>query len=159
MFVFCVARVHRPFHEVERAFAADPARWLRPLIAPAFETTDEVRIRLGARRVGKSVRLLSGDLRRRDGRAMRPIRIEATGPSALFPRVDADLEIAGAGAGQTQISLQGSYQPPLGRLGELLDRTMLHRVAEVAMQRLVDQIAAFSAHPAVGAGAEKLPAR
>lgn len=46
---------------------------------------------------------------------MLPIRIEATGPSALFPRVDADLEIAGAGSGQTQISLQGSYQPPLGR--------------------------------------------
>jgi hypothetical protein len=44
-----------------------------------------------------------------------PLRWEATGVTGrLFPVLDADLTITPAGAGQTLITLNGAYRPPLG---------------------------------------------
>ena len=36
---------------------------------------------------------------------------------------------------RTMVSLLGLYQPPLGRLGEAVDRLVLHRMAESAFER------------------------
>jgi len=70
-----------------------------------------------------------------------PLRLEATGPSAMFPRLDADLDITSLEDGRTQLTMLGSYATPLGRVGVMADRMLLHRLAEKALQGLLDRIA------------------
>lgn len=65
----------------------------------------------------------------------------ATGATALFPRMEADLKIEPLGPALTQLSFEGSYQPPLGAPGAAMDRWALHRVAEASVKNLVDLIA------------------
>jgi hypothetical protein len=56
------------------------------------------------------------------------LRWSATGPFGdLFPTLDADLEVSAASPGLSRVALIGSYRPPLGPVGELLDRTVLRR--------------------------------
>ena len=58
------------------------------------------------------------------------LRWSATGPFGdLFPTLDADLEVSAAGPDRSRVALIGSYRPPMGPVGELLDRTVLHRAA------------------------------
>ena len=40
-------------------------------------------------------------------------------------------------------SFRGSYRPPLGAVGGLLDQALLHRVAEAGIKDLLDQVAAW----------------
>jgi hypothetical protein len=59
-----------------------------------------------------------------------PLRWVATGPTgALFPQLDANLEIAAASPTASNLRLLGSYRPPMGTLGVGVDRVVLHRVA------------------------------
>ncbi len=82
-----------------------------------------------------------------------PLRWEATGVTGrLFPVLDADLTITPAGAGQTLITLNGAYRPPLGGIGAGLDRAMLRRVAAATIRALLTRIADALASPAPAAG-------
>jgi hypothetical protein len=72
----------------------------------------------------------------RDGVTVIPLRWSATGPVGdLFPTLDANLEITACGAGRSRVTLVGSYRPPLGRVGVVLDRTVLHRAGRVTIRR------------------------
>ncbi len=52
----------------------------------------------------------------------------------LHPSIEADLEIEPIDEERTMVSLLASYVPPLGRLGALVDRVALHRLAEAGMR-------------------------
>ena len=65
----------------------------------------------------------------------------ATGATALFPRMEADLTMRPLGPDLTQLSFEGSYEPPLGVPGAVLDRWVLHRVAEASVKNFVDRVA------------------
>lgn len=78
-----------------------------------------------------------------------PLRWEATGPAGeLFPMLDADLILACHGDGQTLLSLTGSYRPPFGRAGAMLDRAILHRLATATIRTLLDGVSAAITQPA-----------
>ncbi len=47
----------------------------------------------------------------------------------LFPVLDADITLTPAGESATTLSLAGSYRPPLGKVGAVLDRVVLRRAA------------------------------
>ena len=71
------------------------------------------------------------------------IRWEATGPGArLFPVLDADLRLASARDQVTLLTVAGVYRPPLGPLGEALDRVILHQVADATIRNFAVRIAA-----------------
>jgi hypothetical protein len=53
----------------------------------------------------------------------------------VYPIVTADLEIEPIDNNRTMVSLLASYDPPLGRLGAIVDRVAMHRVAEAALGR------------------------
>jgi hypothetical protein len=72
-----------------------------------------------------------------------PLRWVAAGPSgALFPQLDANLEISAVSAAESVLRLAGAYRPPLGGVGAGLDRLLLHRVANATARRLVRELAA-----------------
>jgi hypothetical protein len=56
----------------------------------------------------------------------------------VYPAVTADLEIEPIDDRRTMVSLLASYQPPLGRIGAVVDRVAMHRVAESALRRFFE---------------------
>jgi hypothetical protein len=89
------------------------------------------------------VRVLFTSPVHRDGEIAVALRWEASGPGGgLFPALDADIKLTEDGEDRTQVTLTGSYRPPLGALGNKLDRMLLHTVALATIKALLTQIAA-----------------
>jgi hypothetical protein len=99
------------------------------------------RIDAGDLPVAASVRLEVGQPVPAPGRLSIPLSWTAEGASALFPRMDGDLILSTLGPDACQLSLHGSYRPPLGAIGRALDRMLMHRVAESSVKGFVDRIA------------------
>lgn len=99
--------------------------------------------------LSKLVRVRFAQPARRGATLTVPIRWEATGPAGeLFPVLDADLIVARHGDSQTLLALTGSYRPPLGRPGVMLDRAVMHRLATATIRSLLEGLSAAITHPA-----------
>jgi len=110
----------------------------------AYRDGEELRAKVGpgANGYAKTVRLDIGLPEIRPAGLVYPVTWTATGAEALFPKLSADLILAHIGSHKTKLSLQGTYQPPLGPLGKAADRILLRNVAEATVQDWVDRVAA-----------------
>ena len=100
-------------------------------------------LRVGALGVSKVVRVQARDLTEREDLAGLAIRWEVTGPGGgLFPVLDADIRVHPAGEQRTLLTLQGAYRPPLGAVGQALDRAIMHRVAAATIRNFLQRVAA-----------------
>jgi len=101
--------------------------------------------RVGVAGVSKLVRVQARELSWADLSAGIALRWEATGPGGgLFPVLDANLTLTpapGSGAGSV-LELAGVYRPPLGLVGQALDRAVLHRIAAATVRRFLAWVAA-----------------
>ena len=99
--------------------------------------------RVGISGLSKLVRVQARDLASADGSVGLAIRWEATGPGGgLFPVMDADVRLVRAGERACVLTISGVYRPPLGALGQALDRAILHRAAAATIRDFVAQVAA-----------------
>jgi hypothetical protein len=76
----------------------------------------------------------------RPSRFQSAISIRALSNSAFFPRFEGTLSLSPSGT-TSELWLQGSYQPPLGVLGALLDRTVLRNAARRSLDAFLQRIA------------------
>jgi hypothetical protein len=138
------------------------------LIGASYDAYDHegAHLRVGVAGLSKLVRVQVRELAQTDTSAGLAIRWEATGPGGrLFPVLDADVRLAPAGEGATLLAIAGSYRPPLGSLGDALDRAILHRVATATINSFLAQVAAqIGRHPGAaeaaalnGAGSSEPP--
>jgi hypothetical protein len=103
----------------------------------------------GARGLSKLVRVCHLEPARRGATITVPLRWEATGAAGeLFPVLDADLVLARHGDGQTLMALTGSYRPPFGRAGAVLDKAIMHRLATATIRSLLERLSEAITHPA-----------
>jgi hypothetical protein len=73
------------------------------------------------------------------------LRWEVAGVTGgLFPALDADIRLTAVDDDEevVQVTLTGSYRPPLGPLGAGLDQLLLHTVATATLSMLLAQVAA-----------------
>lgn len=143
MFVYYFVFVPRTVGETVQALTDSPGNltvWARL----AYEGGEELRTRVhpGAGKLTKEVEIVVDTPRSLAKSVCVPITWKATGAESLFPRLDADLIVAAVGDQMTQITLRGSYKPPLGPVGELLDRALLHHLAEACVKNFMDRIQA-----------------
>jgi hypothetical protein len=68
---------------------------------------------------------------------------KAASRSALFPTMRATLSVYPLSATETQLELDGDYDPPLGPIGDLLDVTAMRDFAATSVQHFVDDVAAY----------------
>ena len=112
------------------------------LFGPSEDAYGPDLARVGVSGVSKLVRVQVRELSWTDLSAGLALRWEATGPGGgLFPVLDADLKLTPDGAG-ARLTMAGSYRPPLGSLGETLDRAILRRVATATIRSFMAQVAA-----------------
>lgn len=137
--------IDRPFEEAEGAFLSSAENWMPVLASEAnrdgARLLSELGFKVGDRRVGRQIELELGEALRGARLTVRPVRWHAAANAGLFPELDGHIEVAALGAGSTQLGLSANYRPPLGLIGKLADRTLLHRVAEVTVKDFVERVA------------------
>ena len=128
----------------------DGDRWLAPLARQAEDDSATLLARIGAGwasgLLGREVRIALGGWRPRADGMVVSIRWEAAEGGRLFPVLDGDLELAPLGPEQCRVILAASYTPPFGPLGHVLDRALLHRLAESTARSFLVQLAAHLEH-------------
>ncbi|HSM02321.1 MAG TPA: hypothetical protein VK960_07795 [Acidimicrobiia bacterium] len=140
MFIQYYGLVDRPFAEVSRDLIA-MGNGLSSTAAVAYRNGEALMARLsGPGSVAKTVVLeLGAPVHSPDATSV-PLSWWATGTPSLFPTMTADLNVAAIGPELTQITFRGTYKPPLGLVGEVLDKAVLHRFAECSVKDFVDRI-------------------
>jgi hypothetical protein len=68
--------------------------------------------------------------------------LEPASHPRIFPSMTGTLVLFALSPDETQLELSGSYRPPLGPFGELVDATVAHRVAEASVAGLLRDVAA-----------------
>jgi hypothetical protein len=145
MFVRYYLELPIAFSEVEETLLHEPQEWIPGLAEDAEARGEILRAEVGfgppGRRLEKQVEIELGQPFRLASKTVLPMMWRATSAHALFPSLEADLEVAPMGANRTQLSVSARYRPPLGAVGKVVDRALLHRVAEATIKDFVDRAA------------------
>jgi len=160
MFVRYFSELPIPLGQVEAALLSAPQEWIPGLAREAEDLGEHLSIEVGfgpdGRRVSKAVLVEIQDPIRFPSRTVLPMIWRVPGHKALFPTLDADLEVAGLGSNRTQLSISARYRPPLGAVGRALDRALMHRVAEATVKDFVDRVGeGLTARASAAGGAER----
>jgi hypothetical protein len=146
MLIRCYVELPLPLSRVEDVLLARSSAWLATLAGDAADHGEgllaEVGIGPRGPRLGVPVMVRLGDPVRLAGITLVPMTWQPLRAGSLLPHLDADLELAPLGPMRTQLALSGRYRPPLGRVGEAVDRALLHRVAEATVKDFLDRTAA-----------------
>ncbi len=131
------------FEDVEGALLSAPEEWLAGLVGGAEDRGELLLAEVGfgdGRRVTKKVAIQLGAPLQFPSKTLVPMTWKVTGPEALFPTLEADVEVAALGPNRTQLSINARYRPPFGAVGRAIDRALLHRVAEATVKDFLDRI-------------------
>lgn len=144
----CYAYVEATFDLVTRVLAEDASGVLQNATDDAAQQAGTLsrtlKVEVGGFEVGKDVVIEFGDFDPREvTRSVVPLTWHAEKGRLLFPEMTADLEVAAVTFDPplTQVTLTGSYEPPLGALGAGADRVVLHRLADATAHRFVHEVA------------------
>ena len=83
-----------------------------------------------------------------------PFKWTATGAGILFPELKADLMLAHVGPSLTRLTVQGTYEPPLGVVGRVADRAVLGRFADATIRNWLDRLAESLSDEEISSGAD-----
>ena len=143
MFLRYYCELPEAYDMIEPRLLDAPESWLPGLATNANRRGEllltEVGFDLGRYRVGKRVEMRFRPPLRTPGRTVRPMTWLVTGPQALFPVFEGELEVAALGSQCTQLVINVNYRPPLGAVGHTVDRFALHRFAEATIKDFLDR--------------------
>ncbi len=144
----CYAYVEAPFDLVARLLAEDATAVLQEATDDAAEQAGTLSrtlsVEVGGFEVGRDVSIEVGEFEPRGiTNSVVPLRWHAEKGRLLFPELAADMEVAALALDPplTQLTVSGSYEPPLGVLGAGADRLLLHRLAEATLHRFTHDVA------------------
>ncbi len=145
MFLKSYTELRLDFATVRNAMLLRPPRWLDGLMDAAEEDGEhlltEVGLSVGGHELRRRAWLEVGDPITSERVASLPFRMRVQDHERLFPALEGTLDAAWLGPGRTHLALSAQYEPPFGAIGKIVDRTLLHRVAEVVAQRFLGRAA------------------
>ncbi len=144
MFLRYFITIPRPAEEIESVFERGVANWMPTLVeemnGQGNRLLSELGFEIAGGRIQRRIKIDVRPGRRTAGATLIPISWRAASASALFPVLDGQLEIASLGPKTTQLGISANYEPPLGLVGKIADRALLHRVAEVTVKDFLEAI-------------------
>jgi hypothetical protein len=129
--------------KVVSSLTAPGRAWRVALDGNGGDLLAKVGISVGRLPVYKHVRLKIGlsSAALLPDRVMLPVSWVAVGGPPIFPQMEGTLHAEPAGPGLTRLTLNARYDPPMGRVGELIHRAMMHRIAALTMTDFVERLA------------------
>jgi hypothetical protein len=145
----CYDYVNRPYPVVREALTRD----LIGILERATTTSaaggkgPELHARIGSISLGVpiTVRVVSVSEISRWGQDATRFELEwkAVDRPWLFPTMTANLDVYALSSHETQLDLNGVYDPPLGVLGQAGDALAAHAIAEAAVRRFVEEVGGY----------------
>ncbi len=144
--------VNQPFERVRAALLADAEGIFSRATSVASERAKNVasglRVKIAGIEIGKEIQidvLGSFDTERPTAGTSRQTRVElqwhAVGNAALFPNMKAEIALYPLSGTETQLDFNGTYEPPFGPLGIVLDVMVGHRIAEASVHQFIVDVA------------------
>ena len=147
----CFEYVNAPYARVAELVRRDPAGLLARATHAAQTRAKSVAVGLsvdiGAIEVGTDIDVEIDEVQDEQPRGAMSrvtrvgLRWKAAKLAALFPTMEATLSVYPLSPTETQVDLDGHYEPPGGVLGAGADALIGHRVAEASVHRLVAELA------------------
>ncbi len=143
MFAQAATTLPYPSGRVAAALATPSHPWLVSLDGDGRTHLARVGLNIGPLPVYKHVRLRVGasTATLRPDSVMLPVSWEAVGGPPIFPRMEGTLHVEPSGTGGSRFTLNAVYAPPLGKLGEVIDRSLMHRVAQATVKDFLERLA------------------
>lgn len=138
MFVQHSVHINRPAADCARALETGPRTWFPHLTGAG---RSDVGLRVAGISVRKRVTVELGEPERKGGWTNVPITWKATFPEQLFPVLTGRLELTPVETNVTRLTLSGMYEPPLGKLGGLIDEALMHSVADATVREVAESVA------------------
>ena len=134
---------YRPL-EVARTLTDPRHAWSVPLDGDGGKLLARVGVSIGRLPIYKHVRLDVGVTRIRGMHesVMLPVTWTAVGGPPLFPKMEGTLHVDPYGPESTRLTLNARYDPPMGALGNLVDRALMHRLAQSTMDDFIGRLSA-----------------
>jgi hypothetical protein len=152
MIIHDFVQVSRNYDQIRARVLADPGALIADSAGSAYRYGERLSLRLSPLSnlpaLGKVIEVDLADPYEREDQLVVPMHWWAPGATRLYPHLDGDLEFAPLGAMSTQITLMGSYDPPLGFFGRRADVMLLHRVAEASIRSFLARLARTLERPA-----------
>jgi hypothetical protein len=138
VFVQYSVHIDQAVEECATALARGPRTWFPRLQA---DSASAVGLRVAGVSILKRVIVELGEPETKGEWTNVPISWKATFPEQLFPVLVGRLELVPVEKSLTRLTVSGMYEPPLGRLGALIDDAIMHSVAEATVRELTESIA------------------
>jgi hypothetical protein len=144
--------VNRSYEAVRDALLASPLTVFRPATTAAALRNDDVgaelHATLGPLDIGAEIEIeitAIEEARSPDDRPATKLAIawKAVRRPALFPTMHATLSLYALSPTATQLDLTGTYDPPLGLVGEAIDAIAMHQIASESVTNFVQDVAVF----------------
>lgn len=142
--------VNRPYEAVRTALHEHPLELLQQATnsaaARAGSVATSLRVSIAGFEIGISLRLRIHGVHDDEGVAgLSPVtRVElgweAASTPALFPLMSAQLSAWPLSPTETQLEIEGAYQPPMGPVGHAIDAAVGHRIAQASVHRFLEDI-------------------
>ena len=149
--VHCYDYVNRPYLTVRDALAKDPQgifqRATVTTAARASAIGAELHVAIGPVAVSAEIdiAIISVDDATELGQPATRLVLEwsAKHRAAMFPTMRATLSIYALSPTETQLDLLGTYDPPLGIVGDAIDKVILHRIAQASAHHFVRDVSVY----------------
>ena len=148
----CYDYVNHPYDRVREALLRDPLgifeRATRSAAARANAIGAELHVRVGAIDLAADVTIHIDkvtEARSPDDKPAMQVAFSwrAERRPGLFPSMTGTIAAYALSPRETQLELVGTYDPPLGIVGEAIDAVAMHRIAEASVQRFISDVSAF----------------
>ncbi len=145
--VHCDDYVNQPYARVRDTLLANPHYVFRHATAAAAARAATLHVSIGALDLGADVMVQISDTitdaNPREPMTTLVLEWTAVKNPVLFPRMVATLAVFPLTPTETQVEIDGQYSPPLGKLGEVFDIAVGHRLAEASATRFVQDVAGW----------------
>lgn len=147
MFLKSYLELLADFTDVREAMLSSSQSWLQGLAVDAQHERDELLTQVGLvtpgpvrEGVATAPRLTLGEPLVSERVVSIPIRIEID-PEGLWPSFDGSLDAAWLGERRTQLAFSAQYDWPPRAPGQMVDRALVHRVAETVAHDFLQKAA------------------
>jgi hypothetical protein len=143
--------VNQPYDRVRDALLSDATGTFRTATRAAADRVNSVaaalRVNIAGIDVGTEIDIRVGDPIQTPGEQGKapstriPVEWKGAKHPGLFPTMRAELSVYPLTATETQLDFGGTYDPPMGPVGDALDAVVGHRIAEASVHRFLADVA------------------
>jgi hypothetical protein len=144
--------VNHPYQAVRDKLTAEAAEVFRDATKVAAmrakSVASELHVNVAGIEVGADIEITVKSIEEQTKVLSAPVTViqlewSAVRMPGLFPLMKAELSVYPLTSTETQLSLAGHYEPPLGAFGKLIDTIVMHRIAEASVHQFITDVAVY----------------